>query len=170
MQTTEKEMKTIPAEAPAGDAVPSLRQQEPTAVAPHLNTVVIAVADSKHSEYAFNWALEHFVTGGPNEKVVLLSIQPIRVVGGYYGMGEELYFDTQYFEEMERKEFSAICAVLRQHRKKLITKFRDAKVEMVVGHGDAGEDIVDYVDKIKADALIIGSRGLGTMKRYLLLI
>ena len=38
-------------------------------------------------------------------------------------------------------------------------------VEMIVGKGDARDEIVDFVKSSKADSLIVGSRGLGALKR-----
>ena len=41
-----------------------------------------------------------------------------------------------------------------------------AQVDIVVESGDARGFIPLYCDKLRADALIIGSRGLGGLKRY----
>lgn len=37
--------------------------------------------------------------------------------------------------------------------------------EMVVGRGETRDEIVDYVQSVKADMLIMGSRDLGALKR-----
>jgi nucleotide-binding universal stress UspA family protein len=83
--------------------------------------------------------------------------------------------DYAVFEEMEKRVFQQHAEILRQKRKQFLTKFPNAKVTMIVGHGnyylnvgDAGQDIVDYCDKNKADIVIVGSRQLGVMKRVLL--
>jgi len=39
------------------------------------------------------------------------------------------------------------------------------KVEMVVGRGEVRDEIVDYVQSVKADMLVIGTRELGALKR-----
>lgn len=36
---------------------------------------------------------------------------------------------------------------------------------MVVGRGEVRDEIVDYVESVKADLLVIGSRDLSTLKR-----
>jgi nucleotide-binding universal stress UspA family protein len=41
-------------------------------------------------------------------------------------------------------------------------------ITMVVGKGDPGTCIIDYIEKDKACALIIGSRSLGVVKRAIL--
>jgi nucleotide-binding universal stress UspA family protein len=40
------------------------------------------------------------------------------------------------------------------------------EVEMVVGRGEVRDEVIDYVESIKADLLIIGTRELGALKRY----
>jgi nucleotide-binding universal stress UspA family protein len=36
---------------------------------------------------------------------------------------------------------------------------------MIVGRGETRDEIVDYVESVKADLLILGSRDLSTLKR-----
>lgn len=38
----------------------------------------------------------------------------------------------------------------------------------LIGQGDSRDEIVDAVDKVKADSLILGSRGIGALKRTFL--
>ena len=42
----------------------------------------------------------------------------------------------------------------------------DLEIHGLVGQGDARDEIVDVVEKLQADALIIGNRGVGALKRY----
>lgn len=37
--------------------------------------------------------------------------------------------------------------------------------EMVVGRGETRDEIVDYMESVKGDMLILGSRDLSTLKR-----
>lgn len=37
--------------------------------------------------------------------------------------------------------------------------------EMVVGRGETRDEIVDYMESVKGDMLVLGSRDLGTLKR-----
>lgn len=39
---------------------------------------------------------------------------------------------------------------------------------MIIGHGEPGEAIVDYAEKNKVDVVVVGSRGLGAIKRAFL--
>lgn len=39
---------------------------------------------------------------------------------------------------------------------------------MIIGKGDARDEVVDFVESVKADLLIVGSRGLGALKRAFL--
>jgi nucleotide-binding universal stress UspA family protein len=64
--------------------------------------------------------------------------------------------------------FHKASALLRQYRLEIIARCGEhAQVEMLIGKGDCAESIVDCVEQHKADALIVGSRGLSAMKRYL---
>jgi hypothetical protein len=46
-----------------------IRKQDATPVSEKLSTVVIAISNTKHSEYSFNWALNHFIQHDGNQKV-----------------------------------------------------------------------------------------------------
>ncbi|RKP19028.1 adenine nucleotide alpha hydrolases-like protein [Rozella allomycis CSF55] len=134
--------------------------ENPPVVKP-IETVVISISDSEHSDYAFHWAIEHFLR--PNtQKVVLLTIlNPPAEAGYYYTAGAAVY-TTTYIEEMHKKAFGEASALLRRYHHDKIP------VEMIVGKGDARDEIVDYVETVKVDALIVGSRGLGALKRAFL--
>jgi nucleotide-binding universal stress UspA family protein len=71
---------------------------------------------------------------------------------------------TNYIEEIQKKNFAEASALLHRYRRALLNKFGGDKtavpVELVVGKGDARDEIVDYIDSVKADLLVIGSRGL----------
>lgn len=70
-------------ECPADDV--KLKSQIPTALK-KLNTVVIAVSDTKESEYAFDWALEYMLQFGDkrNRKIILLNVISPVTAPGYY--------------------------------------------------------------------------------------
>ena len=72
-------------------------------------------------------------------------------------------------EELETKAFDYSSRLLAGLRKELVDKFGDGiSTELIVAKGDARDEIVDYVESIKADTLILGSRGLGAFKRAFL--
>lgn len=66
----------------AGSSDIALKPQTATPVSAVV-TVVIAISDSKHSEYAFDWALKYFIPQGA--KVALITVQPTEAYDeGYY--------------------------------------------------------------------------------------
>lgn len=136
----------------------------PTPVSEHLSNVVIAISDSKQSEYAFNWALKHFIKKEEisRKRIMLITIQNQPSATIYYGV------HSLEAEEISKMHLNQCEAILRQYRKQLIAMFPEAKVEMFVGSGDPGEAIADFAEKFKAEAVVVGSRGLGMMKRVFL--
>jgi nucleotide-binding universal stress UspA family protein len=174
--------KPIPTEAVSYEVVPELRQTVPTAVSPHLDTIVIAVSDSKHADYALEWAMERMIRPS-NKTVVLITVQSLTLAMAalpnevlptsyeFYKVPDDENLDHgPYSDEVEKLEFKDCCNMLRKNKAKLRKRFLEIEVNMIVAQGDAGEEIVDYTEAVKADALIVGSRGLSAMKRYLGLI
>jgi nucleotide-binding universal stress UspA family protein len=77
-----------------------------------------------------------------------------------------------YFEPvmgLEEEDFMDFyMALLRSFDKVLTKMFPNANVELLLGDGHIGEGIVACVEKHNVDAVYLGSRGLGVMKRTFL--
>lgn len=118
----------------------ALRTQTPTVV-PSVSTVVVAVSDSKHSDYAFHWALAHFIHA-KDQKIILISVQPPPPSVGYYAGAEEYFVNSEAYiksiDDFQKRDFEHRCALLRKYRRELRDKFPHAEVEMVVGNGEPG--------------------------------
>ncbi|KAI9330140.1 hypothetical protein DFJ73DRAFT_859237 [Zopfochytrium polystomum] len=122
---------------------------------PHNRLVAIAVDGSKHSEYAFNWAVKNFVRPD-SDQLMLIHARPI-VKYSYSPMISDV-------EEFDRKESFD-----------LLHKFAGAlpsdnkyNVRLVSMSGDPRETIASKVDSENADVLIVGSHGRGPIRKALL--
>jgi nucleotide-binding universal stress UspA family protein len=78
---------------------------------------------------------------------------------GYVDLGDALY-------QMEKAERANSHALLKDLAK--IVKDHGAAVRAVALRGDAREELLRKVTELEASALVVGSRGLGVIKRAFL--
>ncbi|KAL3895808.1 MAG: hypothetical protein SGCHY_004472 [Lobulomycetales sp.] len=107
-------------------------------------TICIAVDESKFSAYTLDWALDNILEPG-RDHVVLLNVRPKVKLGSVLAQASI--------------DLSAGHAALDKQN-------RDARG--VALKGDAREEIVWKVEDAGADMLIMGSRGMGAVKRSLI--
>lgn len=131
-----------------------------------VETVIIALSASKHSIFAFNWALQNYFNNSDiaQKKVVLLTVQTSPTPLSYFG---DPFFDD---ELLERKYFKLSRELLDHYRQKFLETYPNANIELIVARSDPdpGNAIVSFASEEKADLVILGSRGLGAMKRVFL--
>ncbi|RHZ43526.1 hypothetical protein Glove_1033g25 [Diversispora epigaea] len=124
--------------------------------------VVIAIDQSNYSHFAFDWALKNFLRK-ESDLVVLVNVRSIPMtpaIGASYMNFSEI---ISTLEDQQRQESHTL---LHKFASKLKTeKFSFKAIAM---RGDARDEIVRKVFELNADALILGSRGLGAIKRILL--
>jgi nucleotide-binding universal stress UspA family protein len=138
-----------------------LENEGPTPVNLNLQTIMLAIDDSKESEYAVRWAARHFIKlrDIENQKVILYTCQQS------HPNIKMLKEKIPFFEEIEKKVYEQNCANLRKHRQILLKTFPQAEIELIVSHGkDAGEEIVDYALKNNVEAVIMGAKKVGKVK------
>ncbi|CAG8665571.1 7072_t:CDS:2 [Ambispora leptoticha] len=111
---------------------------------------VIAIDHSSHSQYAFDWAVKNILRK-ETDLVVLINVRPIPSIPGPYTIGAT-YMDFSEMittvEEQQPPTFAGFC-------------FEIESAEPIAMRGDARDEIVRKVTEVNADALVIGSRGLG---------
>ncbi|KAJ3069780.1 hypothetical protein HDU98_007166 [Podochytrium sp. JEL0797] len=156
------------AQPAATDATPNVIHED--VVSPHSDhvaaptrIVAIAVDASKYSEYAFDWAVQNVVRP-ETDQIVLMNVRPPASLPGVYGT---LYVDFS-------KEFEAIEAANKRESHDLLRAYANKlpahkyNIRGVALRGDARDELAYKVEDIKADMLVIGSRGLSGFKRALL--
>ncbi|XP_051178292.1 uncharacterized protein [Lolium perenne] len=128
--------------------------------------VVAAVDASEESLRALSWALDHVVRQNPGASVVVVHahraehfVYPVAAHGLAYAppMAVDSMKKTQ--EENARRVVTRALEVCAQ---------RQVTAKAAVVEGDPKEAICQAVEEMHADLLVLGSRGLGMIKRALL--
>ncbi|KAJ3331349.1 hypothetical protein HDU76_003410 [Blyttiomyces sp. JEL0837] len=131
-------------------------REQPTRV------IAIAVDASKYSEYAFNWAIQNVVK--ESDQIVLMNVRPAVSLPAVYGT---LYVDfSKEFEVIEAANKKESHDLLRAYAGKLPA--HKYNIRGVALRGDPRDELSYKVEDVKADMLIMGSRGLGAFKRTFL--
>ncbi|CAG8643559.1 1775_t:CDS:2, partial [Cetraspora pellucida] len=124
--------------------------------------VVIAIDQSEHSQYAFDWAVKNFIRKD-SDLVVLINVRPIPSVPGPYAIGASYMDFTEVVTSLEEQHRVSSHALLQEFAAKL--KSHGFACKAIAMRGDARDEIVRKVSELNADALVVGSRGLGALKR-----
>ncbi|VAI36787.1 unnamed protein product [Triticum turgidum subsp. durum] len=125
--------------------------------------VVVAVDASEESLHALSWALDHVVRLHPGASVVVVHAQHRVDRSAYAGLA---YVPPTAMDAMRRTQAensrNAVARALDVCRQK------QASATAAVVEGDPKEAICQAVEDMRADLLVLGSRGLGMVKRALL--
>ncbi|KAJ3257076.1 hypothetical protein HDU77_002875 [Chytriomyces hyalinus] len=132
--------------------------QEPTPVTRRL--VAVAIDESKYAEAAVRWAMDSFLR--PDDLVVLLNVQ--HSAFPHLNSSEERY--RQFAGEIEGKCTESSHALLKKYTDLLHAKNFATKAMAV--KGNPKQEIVREVEALKADCLIVGSRGMNAVSRAFL--
>ncbi|KAJ3209540.1 hypothetical protein HDU83_002222 [Entophlyctis luteolus] len=128
-----------------------------------LRIIAIAVDSSKYSEYAFDWAINNVVRP-ESDQIVIINVRSVLAIPVYF---EGAYVDlTEEVEKLEAANQQESHELLRKYAGKLPA--HKYNIRGVALRGDPRDEIEFKVDELKADMLVIGSRGLGAFKRAVL--
>ncbi|KAJ3391114.1 hypothetical protein HDU84_006481 [Entophlyctis sp. JEL0112] len=135
-------------------------------------TVVLAVDSSKFSAHAVKWATTQFLQAG--DVVVLLNVQRSAdvVMSDFLAHGGASPLGDIYVPDAAAKIEKLNESVASDVVGRFATIVRDAcpgvNVQGVLAIGSAKEAIVEFVSEVKADALVVGSRGINALSRSLI--
>ncbi|KAL4338764.1 hypothetical protein S245_041529 [Arachis hypogaea] len=140
---------------------------------------MVAIDESEGSFYALKWALDNFFSNisidnndNNNEEgsimVYLVNVQPkfqqhIYPVGV---AGAAFYPATAVMESVRKAQEERSAAILSKASK--MCKDKMVKAESIILNGDPREMICQAAEQMNVNLLVIGSRGLGTIKRAFL--
>ncbi|KAF0531637.1 adenine nucleotide alpha hydrolases-like protein [Gigaspora margarita] len=130
--------------------------QDEESKTPISRAVVIAIDQSEYSQKAFDWAVKNFLR--KDDLVVLVNVRPSPTTPGPYGAS---YMD--FTEIIDGQQRFISHTLLKEFATKL--KSHDFACKAIAMQGDPREEIVRKVSELHASALIVGSRGLGILKR-----
>ncbi|KAJ3292587.1 adenine nucleotide alpha hydrolases-like protein [Rhizoclosmatium globosum] len=137
---------------------------ETQGAAPYKRTIAIALDSSKFSEYAFNWALEHYLR--QDDYVLLLNVQHHKnaPLGINSGLDAPLAPAEPIVHPASAKDESH--ALLTKYAKILASKeYAYKAVSIHPSYVSTKESIVREVAQLNATALIVGSRGADALSR-----
>ncbi|ORY35230.1 adenine nucleotide alpha hydrolases-like protein [Rhizoclosmatium globosum] len=125
--------------------------------APYKRTIAIALDSSKFSEYAFYWALEHYLR--QDDYVLLLNVQ--------HSSGNAVIDPPLGHSESTETTPKQESYTLLSHYAKILSEAKYAYKEVSI-HPErvsVKESIVRAVHELHATALIVGSRGADAFTR-----
>ncbi|RAL52953.1 hypothetical protein DM860_007721 [Cuscuta australis] len=141
--------------------------------------VMVALDDSGESFYALQWALRNLILNHPCAAAadatsppamltlvnVQPTVQPLIYPLGPYGVASTLPMETEGMKKAQEDNAAQVLSRALQICKESNVK---VKVETLVMEGDAKDTICEAAEAMHIDVLVVGSRGLGKIKRAFL--
>jgi len=125
--------------------------------------IVVAVDQSKHSENALNWALKNIINPA-TDFVVLINVRPSPVIPGPAGT---VFLDyTDFIVKLDAQSRHEAHTLLKRYA--ALVNAKKVAVKAIAMRGDAREEIRRKIVEVDADLVVVGSRGMGLVKRAFL--
>ncbi|CAN6288131.1 unnamed protein product [Urochloa humidicola] len=135
--------------------------------------VVVALDDSDFSRHALAWVLDHLfppaaadIEQPPPELVLVHALEPLRHVMYPVGPGSAVYGAPSMMESVRAAQAENARTLL--DRAKRTCHQRGVSAEAVVVEGEPREALCRAAADMGAGLLVVGSRGLGAIKRAFL--
>ena len=132
-------------------------------------TVLVGMDGSDFSFHALEWAAKNIIKP-ETDLVVLLNARPCEpdaLLVSSFGTGYMDNMDSAFVGQLEAEERNRSEAVL----KKAVAFLKSINPKMAIKAfalvGDAREELVLKADELHADLFVVGSRGMGAVKRYI---
>ncbi|GAV58441.1 Usp domain-containing protein [Cephalotus follicularis] len=133
-------------------------------------TVGIGMDYSPTSKAALKWAANNLIEDG--DRIILIHVQPPNADHTRKQLFEDTGSPLVPLEEFRDTNFSKQYGLTNDPEVldilDTVSRTRGAKVVAKVYWGDPREKLCYAVDDLKLDSLVVGSRGLGALKRVLL--
>eukprot|EP00245_Coleochaete_scutata_P007536 TRINITY_DN22985_c0_g1_i1.p1 TRINITY_DN22985_c0_g1~~TRINITY_DN22985_c0_g1_i1.p1 ORF type:complete len:343 (-),score=68.25 TRINITY_DN22985_c0_g1_i1:541-1569(-) len=131
--------------------------------------VVMGIDSSEESAVSFLWALTNFVR--PGDRLIAVYAQQLNYrdypsINDGTDFGLDMYMSPDMLESIGKKAEEASQTLLERYMK--VAAEAKTHCEGMVLRGDPRDKIVEMLEEIKAEVLIVGSRGLGAIKRAFL--
>ncbi|XP_072992310.1 uncharacterized protein [Typha latifolia] len=137
--------------------------------------ILVAVDDSQGSLYALSWAIDHLLTiagtataaaaaAELGSLILLHAQQPLHHY--MYPVGPEVYATSSVIESVKKAQEENSRNVLNKALH--ICQEKGIRAESIIVDGDPKDMICQTAEQMHVDLLIIGNRGLGTIKRAFL--
>ncbi|XP_055815232.1 universal stress protein A-like protein [Solanum dulcamara] len=131
---------------------------------PKKKMIMVAIDESEESFYALNWALDHFLNN-PSNIITLINVQlPFSPM--VYPAGPVVFAAPTMVEAVKKAQHENATRMLS--RALHLCKQKMVKVETLILDGDPKDKICQAAHELHVDLLVVGSRGLGKIKRAFL--
>ncbi|XP_047332101.1 universal stress protein A-like protein [Impatiens glandulifera] len=131
-----------------------------------LKRVMVALDESDVSLYALKWALDVFLPSMAEEaKLTIVHVQP-PFESYIYTVGPVIYAKPPEIELMRKAQQEGAEKLFAQALP--LCSANKVNADTLVLEGDAKDMICEATEKMEVDLLVMGSRGLGMIKRTLL--
>ncbi|KAG2315545.1 hypothetical protein Bca52824_018667 [Brassica carinata] len=151
---------------------------EPPRVMTTTKRMMVAIDESDSSFYALQWVINHFssllmTTEAAEAEGDLLTV--VHVQSPFYhfaafpagpGGATAVYASTAMIESVKKAQQETAAALLS--RALQMCRAKQIRAETLVLEGDAKDMICQAVEQMHVDLLVVGSRGLGKIKRAFL--
>ncbi|KAL8039920.1 hypothetical protein ABFX02_10G067700 [Erythranthe guttata] len=137
--------------------------------------VLVPMDDSDGSFYALKWALDNLfgnhaaseppLPAAEENFITLVNVQPL-FQPFIYPAGPVVYATPAVIDAVKKGQQQNAANILS--RALHICKQNKVKAETLMLEGDAKDKICQAAEELHVDLLVLGSRGLGTIKRALL--
>ncbi|XP_058078739.1 universal stress protein PHOS34-like isoform X2 [Magnolia sinica] len=133
-------------------------------------TVGIGMDYSATSKLALRWAIDNLVNGG--DRLIVIHVQSSKAEPAQKELWEDTGSPLIPLEELKEMHILKQYGLTRDPEvlEILDTVSRTKQVDVVskIYWGDPREKLCDAVEDLKLDSLVVGSRGVGKIKRVLL--
>ncbi|ESR43219.1 hypothetical protein CICLE_v10013408mg [Citrus x clementina] len=157
--------------AGSGSAVLQAKEEEVTMIRKNKKKmkVMVAIDESAESFYALKWALDNLYVitditpeagSGSNVLTIVHAQQP------FIPAGAAFYATSTLVENVKKAEEQSSAALLS--RALQVCKENMVNAQTLILDGDARDVICQAVEQMHIDLLVVGSRGLGKVKRAFL--
>ncbi|KAL3642788.1 hypothetical protein CASFOL_013603 [Castilleja foliolosa] len=138
--------------------------------------MLVAIDESEGSFYALRWALDNLFSScnhmslEPQQEhdinyITLVNVQPL-FQPFIYPAGPVVYATPLMIESVKKAQEENAANILA--RALHMCKEKKVKAETLILQGDPKDKICQAAEELHADLVVVGSRGLGAIKRALL--
>ncbi|KAL2456071.1 Adenine nucleotide alpha hydrolase-like superfamily protein [Forsythia ovata] len=143
-------------------------QPSTTAEAVEKMKILVAIDDSEESFYALGWVLDNFfkqsLGGATYELIIIHVMEPLP---NYIFPGAPAVYPTTSVVQSVNKVQQENASAILSHAVQICTK-KKVKAKASILEGDPKEMICEAAELMQIDLIVVGSRGLGMIKRAFL--
>jgi nucleotide-binding universal stress UspA family protein len=124
-----------------------------------IRKILVAVDGSEPSKNALNQALEHSMKW--NAELIIVSVVPEISSVTYMGQHEYIVHYKEFLRESQKKVLNEFSTIVRN-------RYPDIKFETRLEEGRPSDMIVDIARNEDVDLIVMGSRGMGGIRGWVL--